>query len=96
MGRSLRDVARVPQQGVAQRRHEHPGAAHLGQRAGQDVAVGADVDEFHREPADGSQLVRGLLGLGEGELAGPGADPNCHCGAWPAAVVAAAAGAPAG
>ena len=75
------DVARVAQQRIAQGRHEHPGAAHLGQRAGEDVAVGPDVDKLHGEPADGGQLVRGLLGLGEGQRAGAGADPDGHSAA---------------
>ena len=73
------DVACVPQQGVAQGRDEDAGAAHLGERTGQDVAVGPDVHELHREAADGGQLVRGLLRLGQGQLAGPGADPDGHC-----------------
>ena len=71
-------VAGVLQQGIAQGRDEDAGAAHLGQRAVEDVAVGADVDQLDREAADGGQLVRGLLGLGEGQFAGAGADPDGH------------------
>ena len=44
----------------------------------EDVAVGADVDQLHGEPADGGQLVRGLLRLGQGQFAGAGADPDAH------------------
>ena len=76
--RMHRDVAFVLQQGVAQGRDEDAGAAHLGQRALEDIAVGPDVDEFDREAADGGQLVRGLLGLGQGQFAGAGSDPDSH------------------
>ena len=85
------DVAGVLQQGVAERGDEDAGTAHLGQRAFEDVAVGPDVDQLHGEPADGGQLVRGLLGLGQGEFAGAGADPDGHAVPWPAAAAAAAA-----
>ena len=73
-----RDVAAVLQQGIAQGSDEDAGAAHLRQRAGEDVAVGADVDQLHGEPAHGGQLVRGLLRLGEGQFAGAGSDPDGH------------------
>jgi hypothetical protein len=86
-----RDVAFVPQQRIAQGGDEDAGAAHLRERAGEDVAVGPDVDEFHREASDGGELVRGLLCLGERELAGAGADADRHCcgappeaAGWPA------------
>ncbi len=88
------DVALVLQQGVAERGDEDAGAAHLGQRALEDIAFGPDVDELDREPADGGQLVRGLLGLGQGQLAGAGADPDGHGVTRPdAAAVPAAVGA---
>ncbi len=86
------DVALVTQEGIAQRRDEHARAAHLRQRACQDVAVGPDVDQFHRETADGGQLVRCLLGLGERELAGAGPDTDGHRASCPAAGAAGPAG----
>ena len=71
-------VAGVLQQRIAQGRDEDAGAAHLGQRTLEDIAVGPDVDQLDREAADGGQLVSGLLRLGEGQFAGAGSDPDGH------------------
>ena len=79
------NIALVAQQRVAQRGDEDAGAAHLGQRAGEDVAVGPDMDEFDVETSDGGQPVGRLLRLGQGELARPGADPYSHFASCPAA-----------
>jgi hypothetical protein len=58
------NIALIAQERVTQGGNKDARAAHLGQRAREDVAVRADVHQFHRETADGGKLVRGLLGLG--------------------------------
>ena len=72
------DVAPAVQQGVAQRGHEDAGAAQALQRAGQPVAVGADVDGLEGEVAAPEVLegVDHMAGLREREGARAGADPH--------------------
>jgi hypothetical protein len=43
------------------------------------------MDQFDVETSDGGQPVGRLLGLGQGKLARPGADPNRHFASCPAA-----------
>ena len=75
------NITALSEKGIPKGRDEHTCTAHLGQRPGLDVALGLDMYELHRETANRSQLVRGLLRLRQGKFAGPGTDAYRHLAA---------------
>ncbi|KZM36847.1 hypothetical protein OJAG_04270 [Oerskovia enterophila] len=73
-----RDVAAAVEQGLAQRGHEHPGAAHRGERARADVALGADAHDLDRMPGQVHDASCDESRLGRREGAATGSDTNAH------------------
>ena len=56
--------------------HEHAGATDDGQRSGVHVALGPDADELDRAAGDPGDPIGHHAGLGQGQGAAPGADPQ--------------------